>query len=97
MNHFARRGRWYDDEIIMRYGGGGYEREEPDFDGMTVAGAERNRDEVEVQRILQAKNKERIAAIRAKAQAGRKVNRGHTMGGVDRNVHKPTKILRDRE
>jgi hypothetical protein len=90
---FARRGKWYDDELVIRYGGGGHKREEPDFDAMTAEGVQRNRDEVELQRMLQAKNKARIAAIKRSAQEGRRVNRGEAMG-TDRSAWKPTKILR---
>ncbi len=92
VNQFARRGRWFDDELIIRYGGGGHAREEPDFSALTEEGVQRNRDEVELQRELQARNKERIAKIRADAQAGRRVNRGTTMGAP--REYKPINVVK---
>lgn len=103
----ARRARWMEDDLMIMYGGGGYERTAPDWgrggEGVAAgaAGGRSSREEVEEQRRLQALNKDRIDAVKAKARAGRmaggKGAYDPTYGsfGADMTNLKTVKILRD--
>lgn len=91
-SHYARRGQWHDDELMVRYGGGGYEREEPDWGKGTETRIAKDEAEREEQRMLLAKNADRIAKIKAKAAAGRTANRADILG-ASRGKHEWGKDL----
>lgn len=75
----GQRGQWHEDELIIRYGGGGFKREEPKWGGgkgtngspSTSADYQAQKRDKEEQRRLLDENREKVAAIRARAAAGR--------------------------